>query len=91
MGKKFQYITGEEITVDNLEEGKWIKTQKGAERLLHDTIPRRCDECGFPAMGIIHRDFKNQTLRLGCPWCSAFRELCLVCGHMEYLLKDHNH
>jgi hypothetical protein len=88
---KFQYITGDEVTPDNIEEGKWIKTKKGGERCLKNIIPKKCDECGFPAMTVLNRDFVNQTLNLGCPWCSVFRQICLICGKMEYVLGDHHH
>ena len=82
---------GKEITVEDIKEGLWITTQKGVQHGLHNTIPRKCDECGFPAMEIGDRDFKRQVVTLGCPWCRVHRELCLVCGKMEYFLPDNHH
>jgi len=88
--KVFRDTAGRIITTEDIKDGLWITTEDGVQHGLHDTIPRECKECGFSAMEIISKDFKRQILTLGCPWCHARRELCLICGKMEYLLK-HTH
>ena len=88
----FKDVQGRKITIEDIKEGLWITTEEGAYHRLHNTIPRKCDECGFPAMEIgSSRDYKRQILTLGCPWCRVHRELCMLCGKMEYLLGDHHH
>jgi len=86
MENVFKDVGGREITLENIEDGLWITTKDGVQHGLHDTIPRACDECGFPAMEILYKDYPNQMLAIGCPWCDAARQLCLVCGEMKYVL-----
>jgi len=90
-GRKILDLEGKEIGIGDIKDGLWIKCPDRSEHGLHDTIPRECDECGFPAMEILSKDFENQQFHIGCPWCHASRRLCLVCGKMAYLLGDHKH
>lgn len=81
-------IMSGEVKVKN---GMIIRTRRGVEHRLHNTIPKKCDNCGFPAMEIISKDFDREIITLGCPMCSAYREMCMICGKMAYSLDKHSH
>lgn len=94
-GKVIKDLQGEPLTLERLQQKEdiWIQAPNGREQglIMKDLIPKECDECSFPAMEILSRDFENQELQVGCPWCQASRSLCLVCGKMAYVLDEHPH
>ena len=91
MESKFRNVNGEVITMKDLFEGYWIRTKNGETRGLYNILPRKCDECGFPAMEIRERDFERQIVKLRCFWCDSVKELCLICGEIAPNLDGHHH